>query len=297
MTAPSILSEEAALSAKKRTLWRDALRSFLKNKLAVFGLAVVTMFIFMAVFADIIAPAPYYRSVLSDTLNFPSTKYLLGTDAIGRDLLSRLIYGARTSLTVGFSVQLIAFGIGLPLGALAGLRGGWVDFLITRLLEVMTAFPNFLFAIFLMSILGTGLPNVILAIGITSWIGVCRLTRGQLLALREREFVISARSYGANDWRIITRHLLPHALPPLLIMLALGIPSAIFAEAGLSFLGVGINDPIPSWGKMVSESLGYIRVYWYLGLFPTLTIALAMFGFNFLGDGLRDALDPTMYNQ
>lgn len=297
MTASSMLSKEVALSAKKRTLWRDAMRSFFKNKLAVFGLVIVVMFIFMAIFADVIAPAPYYRSVLRDSLEFPSVKYLLGTDAIGRDLLSRIIYGARTSLMVGFSVQLIAFGIGLPLGALAGLRGGWVDFIITRLLEVMTAFPNFLFAIFLMSILGNGLPNVILAIGMTSWIGVCRLTRGQLLALREREFVVSARSYGAGDMRIVFRHLLPHALPPLLIMLALGIPSAIFAEAGLSFLGVGINDPTPSWGKMVSESLGYIRVYWYLGLFPTLTIALAMFGFNFLGDGLRDALDPTMYNQ
>jgi ABC-type dipeptide/oligopeptide/nickel transport system permease subunit len=273
------------------------MRSFLKNKLAIIGLVIVVVFILMAIFADVIAPAPYYRSVLSETLDFPNAKHWMGTDAIGRDLLSRIIYGSRTSLTVGFAVQLIAFGIGLPLGAMAGLRGGWVDFIITRLLEVMTAFPNFLFAIFLMSILGNGLPNVILAIGMTSWIGVCRLTRGQLLALREREFVVSARSYGAGDLRIIFRHLLPHALPPLLIMLALGIPSAIFAEAGLSFLGVGINDPTPSWGKMVSESLGYIRVYWYMGIFPTLTIALAMFGFNFLGDGLRDALDPTMYNQ
>ena len=128
-------------------------------------------------------------------------------------------------------------------------------------------------------------------------IEVCRLTRGQFLALREREFVVAARSYGADDWRLILRHLLPHALPPLVIMLALGIPNAIFAEAGLSFLGVGINDPIPSWGKMVSDSLGYIRVYWFMGLFPTLTIALAMLSFNFVGDGLRDALDPTMYNQ
>jgi len=292
-----MFSKEPVLSAKRRTLWRDAMRSFLKNKLAIFGLAVVAIFIFMAIFADVIAPAPYYRSVLSETLDFPNARHWMGTDAVGRDLLSRIIYGSRTSLTVGFAVQLIAFGIGLPLGALAGLRGGWVDFFITRLLEVMTAFPNFLFAIFLMSILGNGLPNVILAIGLTSWIGVCRLTRGQLLALREREFVVSARSYGASDLRIVFRHLLPHALPPLLIMLALGIPSAIFGEAGLSFLGVGINDPTPSWGKMVSESLGYIRVYWYMGLFPTLTIALAMFGFNFLGDGLRDALDRTMYNQ
>jgi ABC-type dipeptide/oligopeptide/nickel transport system permease subunit len=296
MTAAT-LPKEPALNPARRTLWRDAMRSFSKNRLAIIGLAVVVLYILMAVLADIISPAPYYKSVLSQTLDFPSASHWMGTDAVGRDLLSRIIYGARTSLVVGFSVQLIAFGVGLPLGALAGLRGGWVDFLITRLLEVMTAFPNFLFAIFMMSILGSGLFNVVLAIGLTSWIGVCRLTRGQLLALREREFVLSARSYGASDLSIAARHLLPHALPPLLIMLALGIPSAIFAEAGLSFLGVGINDPIPSWGKMVSESLGYIRVYWHLGLFPTLTIALAMFGFNFLGDGLRDALDPTMYNQ
>ncbi len=297
MNVPPPFSAEQVLSTKKRTMWSDAIRSFSKNKLAIIGLIIVVIFILMAIFADVIAPAPYYRSVLTETLDFPTARHWMGTDAIGRDLLSRIIYGARTSLVVGFSVQFIAFGIGLPLGAAAGLRGGWIDFFVVRLLEVMTAFPNFLFAIFLMSILGNGLGNVILAIGLTSWIGVCRLTRGQFLALREREFVVSARSYGAGDKRIVLRHLLPHALPSLLIMLALGIPAAIFAEAGLSFLGVGINDPIPSWGKMVSESLGYLRVYWYMGIFPTLTIALAMFGFNFLGDGLRDALDPTMHSQ
>lgn len=297
MNVPPPFSAEQVLSTKKRTMWSDAIRSFSKNKLAIIGLVIVAIFILMAIFADVIAPAPYYRSVLTETLDFPTARHWMGTDAIGRDLLSRIIYGARTSLIVGFSVQFIAFGIGLPLGAAAGLRGGWIDFFVVRLLEVMTAFPNFLFAIFLMSILGNGLGNVILAIGLTSWIGVCRLTRGQFLALREREFVVSARSYGAGDKRIVLRHLLPHALPSLIIMLALGIPAAIFAEAGLSFLGVGINDPIPSWGKMVSESLGYLRVYWYMGIFPTLTIALAMFGFNFLGDGLRDALDPTMHSQ
>jgi oligopeptide transport system permease protein len=295
MTTPMVSPLPIRLP-QKRTLWSDASRSFFKNRLAVFGLAIVAIFFLCAVFADVLAPAPYDRSVLSENLQPPSARHWMGTDQVGRDLLSRIIYGARTSLLVGFSVQAIAFAIGLPLGALAGLRGGWVDFLVTRLLEVMTAFPGFLFAIFLMSLIGTGVPNVILAIGVTSWIEVCRLTRGQLLALREREYVVAARSYGADDWRIVFRHLLPHALPPLVIMLALGIPSAIFAEAGLSFLGVGINDPIPSWGKMVSESLGYIRVYWFLGLFPTLTIALAMLSFNFLGDGLRDALDPTMYN-
>lgn len=296
MTLPTLTNKTDLLSPN-RTLWQDARRSFSKNRLAIIGLVVVGIFMVMAVFANILAPFSYYHSDLAANLQFPSLAHPFGTDPIGRDELSLIIFGARTSLLVGFSVQLIAFGIGLPLGALAGMRGGWFDFVITRLLEVMTAFPGFLFAIFLMSLLGTGMLNVILAIGATSWIEVCRLTRGQFLALREREFVVAARSYGADDWRVILRHLLPHALPPLLIMLALGIPNAIFAEAGLSFLGVGINDPIPSWGKMVSDSLGYIRVYWYMGLFPTLTIALAMLSFNFVGDGLRDALDPTMYNQ
>ena len=296
MTLPTLTNKTGLLSPN-RTLWQDARRSFSKNRLAIIGLVVVGIFIIMAVFANILAPFSYYHSDLAANLQFPSLAHPFGTDPIGRDELSLIIFGARTSLLVGFSVQLIAFGIGLPLGALAGMRGGWFDFVITRLLEVMTAFPGFLFAIFLMSLLGTGMLNVILAIGATSWIEVCRLTRGQFLALREREFVVAARSYGADDWRVILRHLLPHALPSLLIMLALGIPNAIFAEAGLSFLGVGINDPIPSWGKMVSDSLGYIRVYWYMGLFPTLTIALAMLSFNFVGDGLRDALDPTMYNQ
>jgi ABC-type dipeptide/oligopeptide/nickel transport system permease subunit len=281
----------------KRTLWRDATRSFRKNKLAVTGLVIVAMFIFMAVFADVISPYHYNKSDLYQTLKLPNAAHWLGTDTIGRDILSRIIYGARTSLIVGFSVELFGFLIGLPLGALAGLRGGWVDFAISRLLEVMTAFPGFLFAIFLMSILGSSMSNVILAIGITSWIEVCRLTRGQIMSLREREFVVAARSYGSTDRHIVIKHLMPHALPPLIIMFALGVPNAIFAEAGLSFLGVGINDPIPSWGKMVSESLGYLNVYWHLGIFPTLTIALAMLSFNFLGDGLRDALDPTMYNQ
>jgi len=281
---------------KPRSLWRDAVRNFLKNKLATAGLVIVIILILVAIFADVLAPSPYDRVVLSETLQFPSSRHWLGTDQVGRDLLSRIIYGARYSLLVGFSVQGIAFSIGLTLGALAGLRGGWVDFVVTRLLEVMTAFPGFLFAIFLMSILGAGLGNVILAIGVTSWIGVCRLTRGQFLALREREFITAARSYGAEDWRLIIRHILPNALPPLIIMFALGVPGAIFAEAGLSFLGVGINDPIPSWGKMVGDSMGYLNIYWNLGVFPTLVLAIAMLSFNFMGDGLRDALDPTMYN-
>ena len=290
-------NQPQTLVLKERSLWQDAVRSFFKNRLATAGLVVVLIFIVCAIFATLLSPAPYDRSVLSETLKFPSTSHWMGTDQVGRDLLSRIIYGARVSLLVGFSVQLFAFAIGLPMGALAGLRGGWIDFIVTRLLEVMTAFPSFLFSIFIMSILGTGIGNVILAIGFTSWIEVCRLTRGQFLAMREREFITAADSYGASDWRIIFRHILPNALPPLIIMFALGIPSAIFAEAGLSFLGIGINDPIPSWGKMVGESMGYLNVYWHMGVFPTIVLALAMLSFNFVGDGMRDALDPTMFNR
>jgi oligopeptide transport system permease protein len=280
----------------QRTLWRNAARSFSRNRLAMAGLVVVGILVVCALFPYLLAPQSYYKASLADNLQFPTPRHLFGTDQVGRDLLSRIIYGIRTSLVVGFSVQAIAFAIGFPLGALAGLRGGWIDLIVTRLLEIMTALPGFLFALFLMSVLGNGVQNVILAISVTSWIDVCRLTRAQIMALREREFVIAARSYGAGDWRVVIRHLLPHAMPPLVIMLALGIPNAIFAEAGLSFLGVGINDPVPSLGKMVSVSMGYLSPYWHMGIFPTVTIALAMLGFNFVGDGLRDALDPTMYN-
>ena len=287
----------AKATATDRTVWQDARRRFLRNRLATAGLGVVLLFIIFAVFADVLAPEPYDRSVLSDTLQYPSARHWLGTDQVGRDLLSRMIFGARTSLIVGFSVQGLAFGIGIPLGALAGLRpGSWADFVVIRVVEVMSAFPSFLFALFILSVIGGGLINVIFAIGITSWIDVTRLTRAQLLSLREREFVQAARALGANDQHIIVHHLLPNALPPLIVMLALGIPSAIFAEAGLSFLGLGINDPIPSWGKMVGDSMDYIRVYWHVGFFPTLMIALAMLSFNFVGDGLRDALDPMLRN-
>lgn len=288
--APRIVAERQ----RTRTLWSDAVRRFSRNRLAMVGFIIVALFFLMALLAGVLAPGGYDYSVLTETLQFPSVQHLFGTDPIGRDQLTRIMYGARTSLLVGFGVQIFAFGIGVPLGALAGLRGGRTDWLVMRLLEVMTAFPGFLFALFVMSIIGSGLPQVIFAIGITSWIEVCRLTRGQLLSLREREFVTAARSYGADDRRVIVSHLLPSALPPLIIMLALSIPSAMFTEAGLSFLGLGINDPIPSWGKMVGESVGYIRVYWHMGVFPTLAIALAMLSFNFVGDGMRDALDPKM---
>ena len=205
------------------------------------------------------------------------------------------------SLTVGFSVQAMALCIGLTLGTLAGSFGGWLDYIIMRFVEVFTAVPIWLFALFLISvwrgsdaISGAGLINVILAIGLIGWIDICRLTRAQLLSLREKEYVLAATALGATRLQIARRHLLPNALAPLIIAVTLGIPTAIFTEAGLSFLGFGINDPLPSWGKMIADSLAYVRVYWYLGLFPTLVLALTMLSFSFVGDGMRDALDPRL---
>jgi ABC-type dipeptide/oligopeptide/nickel transport system permease subunit len=174
----------------------------------------------------------------------------------------------------------------------AGLRGGFSDFIVMRIVDVMTAFPGLLFAIFLMTVLGTGVGNIVLVIGLTSWLTLCRLMRAQLLSLREQEFVTAARCAGASELRIAWRHLFPNAVAPIIVAITLAIPSAIFAEAGLSYLGIGINEPTPSLGKMVADSANYVRVFWHLGLFPTLAIGLIMLGFSFVGDGLRDALDP-----
>lgn len=279
-----------------RTLWRDAARRFRRNRLAMFGLVVILAFVFVAVFADVIAPFPYDKADFSKVRLLPmrDVAHPLGTDEVGRDYLSRLMYGARTSLTVGIIVMSIAVFIGVPLGGLAGYYGGRVDFLISRLIEVMTAFPGLLFSILVITLFGGGMWMVIFALSITSWIGIARLTRSQVLSLREKEFIESARAMGVTQRSIIFRHLVPNAMSPILVAVTFGIPTVMFAEAGLSFLGIGINDPIPSWGKMVGVAGAYVRVSWHMALFPTLAIALAMLGFSFIGDGLRDALDPKL---
>ncbi len=271
---------------------RRALRRFMRQRLAVIGLVITTFLLLVAIFAPVIAPTAYDAANLMDANSFPSRQYPLGTDQIGRNELTRIIYGLRTSLVVGFSAVIVACLIGIPLGLVAGLRGGAVDFVVLRVVEVMTAFPGILFAMFLVSLTGGGVRNIVLVIGVTSWVVLCRLTRAQLLTLREEEYVQAARSMGAPETRIAVRHLLPNALPPLIVAITLAVPTAIFTEAGLSFLGLGIDEPVPSLGKMVADSAPYVRLYWHLGLFPTIAIALAMLGFTFLGDGLRDALDP-----
>jgi ABC-type dipeptide/oligopeptide/nickel transport system permease subunit len=290
-----------ARSREPTTLWRDALRRFSRNKLAVGALVVMLLLIITAAFADILAPYHYDFSNLSEANQFPSVRHLAGTDSVGRDFLSRLIFGARVSLTVGISVQVLAVLIGVTLGTLAGSLSGWIDYLVMRVVEVFTAVPIWLFALFLISVWrglestpGNGLLNVVVAIGLISWIDICRLTRAQLLSLREKEYVLASHALGASGVHIALRHMLPNALAPLIVAVTLGVPTAIFTEAGLSFLGFGINDPLPSWGKMVADSLGYVRVYWYLGLLPTFVLALTMLSFSFVGDGLRDALDPQL---
>jgi oligopeptide transport system permease protein len=285
---------DAILARPPSNLWRDAARRFSKNKLAMAALIVVSLLIFSAIFADLIAPAPN-RSRIQDTLQFPGEKgYVLGTDDVGRDMFKRLIHGTRTSLIVGISVQFVALIIGASLGMAAGFLGGWIDFAVMRVVELFTAIPQLLFALFLISIFGGGLFNVILAIGLIGWVDICRLVRAQLFSLREKEFIEAARCIGVPPVQIAWSHLLPNALTPIIIAVTLGIPSAIFTEAGLSFLGLGINEPLASLGKMVGASQNYIRVYWHLGLLPTLLIATVMLSFSFVGDGLRDALDPRL---
>jgi oligopeptide transport system permease protein len=283
-----------AAETRTRTNLQQATQRFMHHRLAMAGLAITLALILIALLAPLIAPEPYYYSDLAQANQFPSHQHLLGTDAIGHDFLSRMIYGIRTSLLVGFIAVIISCVIGLPLGLLAGLRGGASDFAVMRVVDVMTAFPGILFAIFLITVVGGGVLNVIVVIGLTGWVTICRLMRAQLLSLREEEYVTAARSIGASEFSIATRHLLPNALAPMIITITLAIPTAIFAEAGLSFLGIGINEPTPSLGKMVADSAPYLRVYWHLGFFPTLAIALAMLGFTFVGDGLRDALDTRL---
>jgi oligopeptide transport system permease protein len=294
MTATTTSGNDIVPQRKPANLWRDAAIRFSKNNLAMGALFVVVIMFIMAIFAEVIAPYNYDEIVKGRTRQFPSAQYWFGTDNVGRDQFSRIVYGARISLIIGLSVQFIAITLGVSLGAIAGFFGGWIDYVIMRILEVFTAIPQLLFALFLLSMWGGGLFNVVLALGLIGWIEICRLTRAQVLSLREKEYIEAARAIGVTPLSIAAKHILPNALTPLIISFTLGIPAAMFAEAGLSFLGIGINDPLPSWGKMAGSSYAFIEVYWHLGVFPTLMIGLTMLAFSFVGDGLRDALDPRL---
>ncbi len=280
----------------QRTLLGDSMRRFSRNRLAMVGLVIVAILLFLAVFADVIAPYAYDAADFTKPANqlpFVDVAHPLGTDGVGRDYMTRLIYGARTSMFVGLSVPLIAFTVGVSLGALSGFRGGAADFFIQRVVEVVTAIPPLLFALFMLSLTTASIGNVILILSATAWLDPLRLTRAQFLTFRERDFVLAARALGASNLRIALTHILPNALAPLLVQFTLAVPLAIFAEAGLSFLGLGITEPTASWGKMVGGGVGSsIQVYYHLALFPTIAVALTMLAFSFIGDGLQEALNP-----
>jgi ABC-type dipeptide/oligopeptide/nickel transport system permease subunit len=276
------------------SLWRDAWRRLLRNKLAVAGGVVIVLLVFIALGADLLAPYAYTKTNFGRLNESPTRDYPLGTDQLGRDMLSRMLYGARVSMLVGLGAQLIVVAIGVPIGSLAGWAGGRVDTLLTRFIDVMYAFPRLLFVILVMSMLGAGLTNIFIAIGLTGWVGIARQTRAQVLALKEKEFVEGARAIGVRSWRLLTRHVLPNALSPIVVAVTFGIPEAIFTEAALSFIGVGINPPTPSWGQMVGEGQQYLRSSWHLCVVPSIAIAVTMLSFTFFGDGVRDALDPRL---
>jgi oligopeptide transport system permease protein len=291
---PSLVGAEPVGDTRSSSLWRDGVRRLLRNRLAMAGGIVIVLLCLIAIFAEVLAPRPYTKTNFMRLNESPSRDYPLGTDQLGRDLLSRMIYGARISMIVGLGAQVFVVVIGVPIGALSGYLGGRADVAITRFIDVMYAFPRLLFVILVMSMLGAGLTNIFIAIGLTGWVGIARQTRAQVLVIKEKEYVDAARGLGAGFHRLLGRHILPNALTPLVVAVTFGIPEAIFTEAALSFIGVGINPPTPSWGQMVGEGQQFIRSYWHLCVFPSIAIAVTMLAFTFFGDGVRDALDPKL---
>ena len=275
---------------RRPAVWRRArrLRNLTIGAIRVGGL------IAAAALAPWIAPHNPVRGELDDYLQAPSGRYWFGTDTFGRDVFSRVVYGARISLAVGAAVQVSALAIGVGLGLLSGFYGGPVDNLIMRLAEIIFAFPGLLFAIAIMAVIGPSLYNVFIALGLVSWTGLARVVRGAVLAVKEQEFVEAARALGASNRRIILRHLLPNIVAPAIILVTLGIGGAILAEASLSFLGLGAQPPTPSWGSMLTVGRDYLTEAPWLSIYPGVAIFLTVMGFNLLGDGLRDLLDPRM---
>ena len=266
-------------------------RRIARSRWTVAGLAVVVLLALVALGAPWLAPGDPYRGDLSAGLQPPSSAYLLGTDAQGRDVLSRVLYGARLSLTVGLGSQAVSLAVGLALGLVAGYSGRWVDATVMRVADVSLAFPSLLLLIAIAAAVKPSLPVICLVIGLVGWAGMARLVRGQVLVVRALDYVQAARALGASDARLVTRHILPNVLAPVIVATTLGIGGAIMAEAALSFVGLGAQPPTPSWGAMVAEGRDLLRVAPWVSLFPGLAIGVAVLGLNLLGDGLRDALD------
>ena len=267
---------------------------FYKNKLALTGCGIVVLLFAVSLLAPVIAPYDPGAIDLKNVLASPSAEHWFGTDQLGRDVLSRMIWGARISLKVGFVATGLAILIGMILGAVAGYYGGWIDAVIMRFVDIMLCFPTFFLILAVIAFLEPSIWNIMIVIGLTSWMGVTRLVRADFISLRERDFVRAARSIGANDARIIFVHILPNALASILVAGTLGIAGAILTESALSFLGIGVQPPTPSWGNILTAGKDNIDIAWWISLYPGLAILITVVGYNLLGEGIRDASDPRL---
>ena len=284
---PGTVTDGGEVRQRSKWLWA---RYLWLDKKAVVGLVILMIMVLSAIFAPIIATHDP-KDQTADFLLPPSLEHYMGTDDLGRDLFSRIVYGARVSLFVGVSTVLIAAIIGILLGLVAGYRGGWADSIIMRYIDLQWAFPNFIIAVYLVAIFGTGLLNVVIAISLAFPDDFARVVRAQELTLREQEFVLAARAIGASDSRIQVRHILPNTMAPVIVQATVSVAYAILAEAGLSFLGLGVKPATPSWGLILSDARSFISRAWWLAIFPGLAIMLTVLSINFVGDAMRDILD------
>ena len=275
---------------RRREFWGRLQR----NRMAMTGLALVLGLFVVSFFAPWLAPCDPNQIDLQQVLMPPSADHYLGTDTLGRDVLSRIIFGSRVSLKVGFVAVGLATLIGLLVGALAGYYGGWVDSALMRLVDLMLCFPAFFLILAVIAVLEPSIWNIMAVIGLTGWMGVARLVRAEFLSLREREFVTAARALGAGDARLILRHMLPNALAPVMVSATLGVAGAILTESALSFLGLGVQPPTPSWGNILTAGKDNIEIAWWLSVFPGLAILITVMSYNLLGEGIREAIDPRL---
>lgn len=290
VTPPNVPAEKVS------SPWRDAWKAFRKNKTAMVGLYIIVFFVLIAIFAPLIAPYGFKEQVLVNRLKPPSSAHWFGTDDLGRDLFTRVMYGARISLWVGFFSVIASIFVGTILGILAGFYGKWIDMLISRLFDILLAFPSILLAIAIVAILGPSLQNALYAIAIVNIPTYGRLVRAKVLSLKSEEYITAARAIGMTNTRILVTHILPNSLTPIIVQGTLGIATAIIEAAALGFLGLGAQPPDPEWGKMLSDSRQFIQKAPWTVIFPGLSIMLTVLGFNLMGDGLRDVLDPRMKN-
>jgi len=282
------------MAPENTTSKQTALKRLMRNRLAIGGGSIILALVFVALFSPWLAPCDPSLIDTSNILLPPSGEHWLGTDELGRDILSRMIYSSRISLLIGFVAVGIATLIGIMVGAVAGYYGRWVDGTLMRFVDLMLCFPTIFLILAVIAILEPSIWNIMIVIGVTSWMGVARLVRAEFLTLKEREFVLASRAVGAGDLRIIFRHILPNALAPVFVSAVLGVGTAILIESALSFLGIGVQPPTPSWGNMLTSGKDNIEIAWWLSFFPGMAILLTVLGYNLLGEGLQDALNPRL---